>query len=137
MSSYADPGLASAREWRSARGLGWRSARRLGWRSRTGWRSATALGLADGLALTLGDGLGAIGDVQDNALIVLLSRVTAPVRARARPFTVAPEVTVIEVRAMIVPAKVEPVANVAELVTCQKTLQGLAPLISATGSKRR
>ena len=91
-----------------------------------------ALGLADGLALALGDGLAATGDEQDDTPIVLLSRVTAPFRARARPFTVAPEVIVIEVRAMIVPANVDPVASVAELVTCQKTLQGLAPLMSAT-----
>jgi hypothetical protein len=91
-----------------------------------------ALGLADGLALALGDGLAATGDEQDDTPIVLLSRVTAPFRARARPFTVAPEVTVIEVRAMIVPANVDPVASVAELVTCQKTLQGLAPLMSTT-----
>jgi hypothetical protein len=93
---------------------------------------AEALGLADGLALALGDGLAATGDVQGAPLIVLLSRVTAPVWARARPFTVAPEVIVIEVRAMIVPANVDPVASVAELVTCQKTLQGLAPLMSTT-----
>ena len=93
---------------------------------------AEALGLADGLALALGDGLAATGDEQDDTPIVLLSRVTAPVRARARPFTVAPDVTVIEVRAMIVPARVDPVASVAELVTCQKTLQGLAPLMSTT-----
>jgi len=31
--------------------------------------------------------------------------------------------------AMIVPTNVEPVPSVAELVTCQKTLQGLAPLM--------
>jgi hypothetical protein len=95
---------------------------------------ALGLALGDGLgeAEALGDGLAATGDVQDDALIVLLSRVTAPVRARARPFTVAPEVIVIDVRAMIVPARVEPVASVAELVTCQKTLQGLAPLMSVT-----
>jgi hypothetical protein len=95
-----------------------------------------ALGLGDGLALGdalgLGEGLASTGDEQDDPLIVLLSRVTAPVRASARPFTVAPEVIVIDVRAMIVPARVEPVASVAELVTCQKTLQGLAPLMSAT-----
>ena len=107
-----------------------------------------ALGLGDGLGLALGDGLGlALGDAiglalgdgpaatgaeQDDPLIVLLSRVTAPVRARARPFTVAPEVIVMDVRAMIVPARLEPVASVAELVTCQKTLQGLAPLMSET-----
>ena len=91
---------------------------------------AEALGLGDGLALE--DGLAATDDEQDDTPIVLLSRVTAPVWARARPFTVAPEVTVIEVEAMIVPANVDPVASVAELVTCQKTLQGLAPLMSAT-----
>jgi hypothetical protein len=34
--------------------------------------------------------------------------------------------------AMIVPTKVEPVPSVAELVTCQKTLQGLAPLMKLT-----
>ena len=95
---------------------------------------ALGLGLGDALgeAEALGDGLAATGDEQDDPEIVLLSRVTAPVRARARPFTVAPEVIVIDVRAMIVPARVDPVASVAELVTCQKTLHGLAPLMSAT-----
>jgi len=94
------------------------------------------LGLGEGLALgdaePLGAGLAATGEGHDDPEIVLLSMVTAPVRARARPFTVAPEVIVIDVRAMIVPARVDPVASVAELVTCQKTLHGLAPLISAT-----
>jgi len=39
---------------------------------------------------------------------------------------------VIDVSAMIVPTNVEPDPSVAELVTCQKTLQELAPLISFT-----
>lgn len=63
---------------------------------------------------------------------VLVSRVTAPLRARTRPFTVAPVVRVIEVRAKIFPLKAEPVPRVAELPTCQKMLQAWAPLTSAT-----
>ena len=35
-------------------------------------------------------------------------------------------------RAMIVPTKVDVVPSVAELPTCQKTLQALPPLITAT-----
>jgi hypothetical protein len=51
------------------------------------------------------------------------SRVTAPLRARARPTTVVFVVTVIDWRAIIVPSKLEPVPSVAELPTCQNTLQ--------------
>jgi hypothetical protein len=49
---------------------------------------------------------------------VSLSSVTAPLRARARPSTVAPLVTVIEVRARRLPVNTEPVPSVAELPTC-------------------
>jgi hypothetical protein len=41
-------------------------------------------------------------------------------------------VAVIDVSARIEPAKAELVPNVAELPTCQKTLQALAPLIRLT-----
>jgi hypothetical protein len=58
--------------------------------------------------------------------------VTEPFRARARPSTVVPVVTVTEVSAMIVPTNSEPVPSVAELPTCQKTLHAEAPLTSAT-----
>ena len=58
-----------------------------------------------------------------------LSSVTVPFRARTRPSTVTPVVTVMLCSAMIVPRNVEPVPSVAELVTCQKTLQDWAPLI--------
>jgi hypothetical protein len=51
------------------------------------------------------------------------SKVTAPFRASALPCTVTPLVTVIDVRAKIFPAKTEFVPSVAELPTCQKTLQ--------------
>src|ERR1700722_7386222 len=67
--------------------------------------------------------------VQVGAVMVSLSRVTAPVRASMLPATVSPVVTVIEARARMLPAKVEPVPSVAELPTCQKTLQGWAPLM--------
>ena len=44
----------------------------------------------------------------------------------------APVVTVMLVRARILPAKLVPVPSVAELPTCQKTLHSWAPLISVT-----
>ncbi len=60
---------------------------------------------------------------------VMLSefRVTAPLRASSRPFTVTPLFTVIDVSARIVPTKLELVPRVAELPTCQKTLHAWAP----------
>ena len=67
-------------------------------------------------------------------VFVILSpiKVTLPFRASARPFSVTPLASVIDVRAMIVPMKVEPDPRVAELVTCQKTLHEFAPLMSFT-----
>jgi hypothetical protein len=64
---------------------------------------------------------------QTGTLIVFVSNVTAPPRARTRPWTVAPVSNVIEVVAMIVPAKFVVVPRVAELPTCQKTLHACAP----------
>jgi hypothetical protein len=63
---------------------------------------------------------------------VLVSSVTAPLRASRRPSIVAPVFAVMDVRARMLPRKVEFVPNVAELPTCQNTLQAWAPLISAT-----
>ena len=65
-------------------------------------------------------------------VMMLSSNVTAPVRAYNPPLTEQPVVTVIEASAIIFPAKVVPVPRVAELPTCQKTLQALAPLMSNT-----
>ena len=87
--------------------------------------------LGDGLGLELGEGLAA-ADEQLDAEIVSLINVTAPFRASARPLSVTPVAIVMEVMAMIVPAKVVPDPSVAELVTCQKTLQALAPLTRRT-----
>jgi hypothetical protein len=65
-------------------------------------------------------------------MTVSLIRVTVPFRASTRPDTVTPLFSVIDVVAMMVPAKLEPEPRVAELVTCQKTLQGWAPLTKRT-----
>ena len=49
------------------------------------------------------------------------SRVTAPLRARARPLRVTCVVRVIDVNAMMVPWKSDPEPSVAELPTTQNT----------------
>jgi hypothetical protein len=59
-------------------------------------------------------------------------KVTSPFRASAAPCIVTPLAIVMDVRARIVPMKAEPDPRVAELVTCQKTLHELAPLMSFT-----
>jgi hypothetical protein len=73
-----------------------------------------------------------IAAAQAGLVKVSVSNVTAPLRARARPCTVTPVVTVMEVRARMLPAKTEPVPRVAELPICQNTLHACAPLISFT-----
>ena len=73
---------------------------------------------------------------QSDFSIVLSSSVTAPLRARSRPSTEAPEFSPIDVRARIVPLKIVVVPSVAELPTCQKTLHGWAPLSSRTRLRR-
>jgi hypothetical protein len=72
------------------------------------------------------------GVVHAGVVKVFVSKVTAPLRASARPTTVLPVSTVIEVNAMIVPAKVDPGFKVAELPTCQNTLQACVPLVMTT-----
>lgn len=64
-----------------------------------------------------------------DVVTTLVSSVTAPLRASSRPSMMALVLAVIEVSARIVPTKVEPTPRVAELPTCQNTLQGRAPLI--------
>ena len=65
-------------------------------------------------------------------VIELESRVTAPLRASRRPTTDAPVLAVTEVRARTEPTNTERVPRVAELPTCQNTLQACAPFVSAT-----
>ena len=57
----------------------------------------------------------------------MLSKVTAPVRANALPFSVAPVVTVTDAFAIMFPANVVLVPSVAELPTCQNTFLDRAP----------
>jgi hypothetical protein len=57
----------------------------------------------------------------------LLSKLAAPFRANALPFSTAPVVTVTDAKAMMVPLKIVLVPRVAELPTCQKTLEAWAP----------
>src|SRR5690606_36310388 len=61
-------------------------------------------------------------------VMVVLPRVTAPLIARARPSRLAPAFRVIEVSARMEPAKSAEVLRVAELPTCQKTVEASAPL---------
>src|SRR5438270_13414043 len=63
---------------------------------------------------------------------MLLSNVTAPFRASALPFNVAPVLTVIDARAIMFPANVVLVPRVAELPTCQKTFFDWAPPLRIT-----
>ena len=69
---------------------------------------------------------------QVETITVVLFIDTAPFLAKSLPWTVEPPLSVTETRAKILPTKFEPVPRVAELVTCQKTLQGWAPLIRLT-----
>src|SRR5579864_129234 len=70
------------------------------------------------------------GQVQP--VMTSVSNVTAPFRASALPSRSTPVVIVIEVSARMFPLKTELVPKVAELPTCQKTLQALAPLVRTT-----
>ena len=84
------------------------------------------------LAASVGAGVAVAAALHDVRVIASLMRVTAPFRARARPFTLTPLFIVIDVRARMVPVNVELDPSVAELVTCQKMLHGCAPLIRLT-----
>ena len=65
-------------------------------------------------------------------LMVLLSRVTAPLRANIPPCEVAPVLSVMEVVANKFPTKFVCVPSVAELPIAQYTLHACAPLINNT-----
>ena len=60
--------------------------------------------------------------------MVSVSKVTAPFRASALPSRFTPVAIEMDVSAMMFPLNTEFVPNVAELPTCQKTLQALALL---------
>ena len=62
----------------------------------------------------------------------MVSSVTAPLRARARPRMFVRVVTVMDAKARMVPRKEVLVPSVAELPICQKTLQAWVPPVSST-----
>src|SRR6202521_1642204 len=70
------------------------------------------------------------------AEMLLVSSVTAPLGATAPasalPCSVAPVTSVMDVLASIFPSITQPAPIVAELPTCQKTLEDCAPLIRIT-----
>ena len=65
----------------------------------------------------------AVVEAQVGTVMVLESRVTSPLRASTRPSTVVLVSTTAEVSAKMLPTNVVPVPRVAELPTCQNTLQ--------------
>ena len=68
-----------------------------------------------------------VATLQTAPFMVLLSNVTAPVCARARPFKLAPVFKVMLASARISPMNVVPEPRVAELPTCHHTLHGSPP----------
>jgi hypothetical protein len=88
------------------------------------------LGAGEPLEPAVGDALEVT--TSTGRVIVFASSVTAPLRARARPFRVTPVVRVMDEKARIVPWKCEPVPSVAELPTTKNTLAACAPLIRVT-----
>lgn len=82
--------------------------------------------------VTTGVGGVTIGAVQVCFDTESASRVTAPFLDKTLPFTTTPEVTVIDVKANILPEKFELVPSVADEPTTQKILHACAPLVSNT-----
>ena len=73
-----------------------------------------------------------VGATVQSCEMVLVSIVTAPVCAKALPDRFAPVSKVMLAFASILPTNAVVVPSVAELPTCQNTLQLEAPLISST-----
>ena len=92
---------------------------------------ALLVGVALALLVAVAVGLD-VAVLHTGRVMVLSSSVTAPLRASRRPSIVAPVFALMEVRARMLPRKVEFVPSVAELPTCQNTLHAWAPLIRAT-----
>jgi hypothetical protein len=69
-----------------------------------------------------------LGVVHIEPLMVLASKVIAPVCANARPFKVAPVFKLMEVRAKMLPMKLVVVSSVAELPILHHTLHGSPPV---------
>lgn len=100
-------------------------------------RSRVFVGAGIGVSVAAGSGVfdavgsGVFTTAQDGPVKVLVSNVTAPVCAKARPFNLAPVCRLIDVDARIVPINDVFVPSVAELTARHHTLQGLPPTILA------
>lgn len=81
---------------------------------------------------TVGGMVGPGGGVQEANDTWLVSMVTAPLRARTLPVTFVPVCRAMLVSARILPTNVVFVPRVAELPTCQKSLQTCPPLMIDT-----
>jgi hypothetical protein len=88
-----------------------------------------SVGVTVAVGVSVATGGVVVAGAQEGLVITFVSRDTCPLRANARPSTFAPVSRVIEVRARMVPLKLDAVPSVAELPTCQNTLQAWAPLI--------
>jgi hypothetical protein len=90
-----------------------------------------AVAVAVGVAVAVAVGV-AVAAAQAKMPTWFVSIVTAPLRARPLPDTLAPVVRVMLCKARILPTNVVPVPIVAELPTCQNTLQSTPPLVTRT-----
>ena len=91
--------------------------------------SGTDVAVGVRVAVAVGVGVAAVHTALD---MLLVSSVTAPFRAKTLPDTLAPVFRVMLVSARIFPTNVVLVPSVAELPTCQNTLQRLPLLITLT-----
>jgi hypothetical protein len=89
---------------------------------------AVEVGVGDGPAVEVKVGVGAGPAAQIALEMLLVSIVTAPLRASARPETITRVVSVMLVRARMFPENRVSVPRVAELPICQNTLQ-LDPML--------
>jgi hypothetical protein len=101
----------------------------------TGVAVGVGVAAAVGVAEAVGDGVGeavAVDAAQPEKPTWFVSIVTAPFLAKALPDTSAPFCRAMLVRARILPTKVVVVPMVAELPTCQNTLQPVLPFVTMT-----
>jgi hypothetical protein len=96
---------------------------------------AVEVAVGDGV-LVAGTGVLAPAE-QAVVVIVLLSRVTAPFCASARPSNVAPFSREIDVRARMLPTNEVVVSRVAELPIRHQTSQGSPPVTDESGDVKR
>src|SRR4051794_15078257 len=102
-------------------------------RSRTYPRPASAIAMTKTSACGIvGTGVGADDELHVDGVMLLLSSVTAALRASARPTRFAPVVIVMLVSARMLPAKEVDVPIVADEPTCQYTLHCDPPLVITT-----